>query len=441
MRIQRLIQVILLLLAVATAAWLSVRWQWRADFSYGQRASLAQASVDVLHALDGATEVTSFARPDGPLRATIGAFVARYRQHKPDLSMRFIDPDVDPGAMRERGISLDGEIEITHGGRSQRVSALNEREFTLALTRLARGGERILAYVVGHGERKPDGEANFDLGRFATSLASDGIRSVTIDLSSTSRIPANTDLLVIGGPRVPLAPGEVNTLRDWIDGGGALLWLTDPASDDGLAALALALGVSVLPGTVVDAAGQGLGIGDPGFVAMSSYPAHATTREFALTTLYPQASALGVRGDSGFAAAPLLRSSARSWTENGPVAGDIRFDAEAGEIPGPLDLALALTRLSPRPDRNQQRIVVIGDGDFVSNSFIGNGGNRALAARIVNWLLGDDALVDIAPNAAPDRSLALTKRQAGSVAVGFLIVLPLLLLLSGALIAWRRRRG
>ena len=72
MSLQRPIQSALLLLAVALASWLSVRWQWRLDLSHAQRASLTQASIDVLRAFDGPVEVISYARPDGRLRATIG---------------------------------------------------------------------------------------------------------------------------------------------------------------------------------------------------------------------------------------------------------------------------------------------------------------------------------------------------------------------------------
>ncbi len=83
----------------------------------------------------------------------------------------------------------------------------------------------------------------------------------------------------------------------------------------------------------------------------------------------------------------------------------IRFDADAGELKGPLDFGFALSRLSPSPDKSEQRAVVIGDGDFLSNTFLGNGGNRALGERVFDWLLGDDKLVDLPPRGAPDRLL------------------------------------
>lgn len=439
-RWHRPLQALLLCCAVALAGWLSVHWSWRVDLSHGARASLSQPSRDVLAALEGPVEVVSYARAAGPLRETIAAFVARYREAKPDLNLTFVDPDEDPGAMRARGISLDGEIELRHAGRSQRVTVLRERDFTLALLRLARGGERVVAFLSGHGERRPDGKANHDLGRFGEALAADGVRAVALDLTQQSAIPANVDLVVVAAPRVPVPAAEVDALVAWVESGGALLWLVEPGVDEGLDALARALGVRVLPGTVVDAAAQGLGIGDPGFVAVSRYPAHAAVEGFDLTVLLPQAAALAAGGSPSFAATPVLRSSERSWTESGPVAGEIRYDADAEEIPGPLDLALALTRLSPRPDRAEQRLLVVGDGDFLSNAWLGNGGNRALGARMVSWLLADDALVDIAPVQAPDRTLALTRAQMGVIGFGFLFVLPLALLLAGVAIGWRRRR-
>ena len=86
-------------------------------------------------------------------------------------------------------------------------------------------------------------------------------------------------------------------------------------------------------------------------------------------------------------------------------------------------------------------MVVIGDGDFLSNTFLGNGGNRALGERIFDWLLGDDALVNLPQRGAPDRLLQITQAQLSSVTLGFLVALPVLLLLIGGFIVWRRRRA
>ena len=445
-RLGNLLFALLVILAATAAAFLSTRFAVVGDWSRARGASLGPASVELLHSLDAPVEVVSYARRQGGLRAVIADFVERYRRVKPDLTLRFVDPDADPNAMRSAGVNVDGELELRYRDRSARLKVLSEEEFSNALLRLARTRERIVAFLEGEGERQPLGKANADLGQFVGALADRGLRAVTLPLANAGSVPDNTDLVVVADPQVDVPPAVVAALVDYLDGGGALLWLAEPGERRGLDALATALGVRVLPGTVVDGNGEAFGLGDPSFVAMSAYPPHAITHDFALTTLFPQAAALAQLTGSRWNAQPLARSSAKSWNETGhiPKAGEtadnVRQDADAGEIPGPLDIGFALTRVSPRPDRREQRAVVIGDGDFLSNSFLGNGGNRELGQRLFDWLLGDDAQITVGDRSAADRTLALTQAQLTALSVVFLIVLPLLLTSCGGLIWWIRRR-
>lgn len=437
----------LLIIAAAVAiAFLSTRFGFDRDWSHAHSASLGEASITLLHSLDAPVEVVSYARKQGGLRAVIADFIERYRRVKPDLSLAFVDPDADPNAMRAAAIMVDGELDIRYKGRSERLKVLSETELSNALLRLSRSRARIVAFLEGQGERQPLGKANADLGQFVGALADRGLRTVPLPLANIGKVPENTDLVVIANPQVKLPTAAVAELVDYVERGGNLLWLTAPGEDVGLDDFAKALAIRVLPGTVVDGSGQAFGLGDPSFVALDHYPQQAITENFVLTTLFPQPAALAQLAGAHWDMKSILRSSAKSWNETGhiPKAGEaadtIHQDADAGEIPGPLDLGFALTRLSPRPDKREQRVVVIGDGAFLSNSFLGNGGNREFGQRVFDWLLGDDAQIAVAESSAPDRELTLSQNQLSAISLVFLLALPLLLAASGMLIWWRRRR-
>ena len=84
--------------------------------------------------------------------------------------------------------------------------------------------------------------------------------------------------------------------------------------------------------------------------------------------------------------------------------------------------------------------MVIGDGDFLSNTYLGNGGNMDLGLHIANWLTHDDQLINIPAKRANDVNLQLSKNAQLIIAFGFLFVIPLALAAGGFGIWWQRRK-
>jgi ABC-type uncharacterized transport system involved in gliding motility auxiliary subunit len=439
-RLQGLVFAVLFIGIIGMLAWLSTQYVYQVDWTFGSRNTISEDSRRLLDGLDQPVNITAYVGPDERLRTQIRDLVGSYQRFKDDISLEFINPDTVPEQVRELGITGGNAVLINYRGASESIQALGEQQLTNALLRLSRREERWVAFVSGHGERTPYGETNFGLGAFATELERKGIRLQTLNLVEAA-IPSNTNLLVLASPRVELLPGEVAALQGYLEQGGNLLWLTEPGTLQSLEPLADQLGLLVLPGTVVDASSAMLGVENPSFVVVTVYPSHGITREVSTVSVYPAAAALEVNDTTAWDVTPLLTTLERSWSELGALEGEIRFDEDSDERAGPLDIGVALTRNKPGSEEGkQQRVVVIGDGDFLSNTYLGNAGNLDLGLNIVHWLSHDDAFIDIRVRAAPDTTLVLGQTTTAIIGLGFLIGLPVLLLLSGIIIWLRRRR-
>ena len=433
--------VALLLGAVGGLAWLSERYVYEADWTVNGRNTLSPVSLSLLQRLEGAVEIEALATDGTPLKRQIADLVARYQRHKADMAVAFFDPDTDPERLRQLGLEREGDVVVSYQDRRERLARLSEQGMTNALQRLMRAGQRWLVFIEGHGERSPFGQANFDLQLWAKQLQGKGFKIKGLNLVSDPIIPRNTSVLVIAGPQSDYLSGEVTLIEQYVGQGGNLLWLADPGPLRGLESLAEQLGVSFDPGVVVDPLTQLYGISDPTFALVADYGVHPLTRGFDKLTLYPSAAGVTAEAVDGWQADPFLTTTARAWSETGKLAGEVSFDA-AEDVAGPLTLGVALSRDRSEEEAGAaQRVVVVGDGDFLSNAYLGNGGNLDLGLNLVNWLARDDQLINIPAKTARDVALELSETQSMIIAFGFLLVLPLLLLGGGVAVWWRRRKA
>lgn len=442
LRLQGLVFGVLFTGSILLLGWLSTQYVYQADWTAGARNTVSEETRRLLGEIPDPVSITAFVRADDLLEKQIRDLVGSYQRFKDDISLEFVNPDTAPERVRELGIASGGELVVHYQGRREHIQTLSEQQLTNALLRLSRQEARWIVFLAGHGERAPAGETNHGLGIFGQELERKGLHVQTLSLVE-SGIPANTHLLVIASPRVDLLPGEVDKLLAYVAQGGNLLWLAEPGAVHGLEPLAEQLGIGLLPGTVVDATTQMFGIDNPSFAVITGYPNHAITSELNTVTVFPEAAALEINDTGSWTATPLLATLERSWTELGELEGQIQFDADGDERAGPLDIGVVLTRGQPGETADtaaEQRIVVIGDGDFLSNTYLGNAGNLGLGLNMVHWLSHDDSFIDIRIQSAPDRTLELGRIAQAVIGLGFFIGLPLTLLFSGIVIWLRRRR-
>ena len=343
----------------------------------------------------------------------------------------------DGGQQRQAaGVRANGELVVEYNGRSEHLTNLTEQDLTNLLLRLVRSAERQVSYLDGHGERKLDGRANHDLGDFGAQLGVKGFKTSALNLAVAPEVPDNVAVLIIASPRVDLLSGEVIKIKRWIAKGGNLLWLIDNDSLHGLQGLGDELGLNLVSGTVIDPRAGGLKL-PATFALATAYGQHSITQSSTVTSVFPYARRIAASEGTKWRFTPLVDVAQDGWLETGGIDDNVAFDRNK-DMRGPIVAAAALERSVG--DR-KQRVVVTGSGHFLANQFIGTLGNLDLGINMINWLAGDEALITVQPRTRSDLTLELTRSGLALLGFGFLLVLPLTLLICGGVIWWRRRKA
>lgn len=434
---------VLIVCFAAFLAWLSIYYQLQMDWTRSERHTLSVASQQVLSKMGNTVEVVAYVRTEHDSRQKIRQFIGYYQQFKPDLTVRFVNPDSVPDEVRKLGISANGELLLRYHDRIQHVKQITEEQFTNALERLLRAGDQWITFVDGHGERDPLGEANHDLSLWGEQLTARGFSIQPLNLATVDAIPANTKVLVLASPAIALVDREVSVIMNYLSQGGNILWLTEPGKLHGLGKLADTFGIHIAVGTVIDVAARSLGMTDDPTIVLSPpslYPEHVVTDGFNYTTFFPRAAAIEATHDTEWHKSPLLISSVDTWLEVGVVDAEVSHDVDS-DRPGPFSIGLALHREHAYKGVDlQQRSVVIGDGDFLSNAYIANGGNLDLGLRLLNWLSEQGDFIDIPARVVDDSRLELSLFASLIIGFGFVFILPALFLSVGVFIWWYRER-
>lgn len=440
---QTAVFVVLLFAIVSMLAWLSEHYKVRWDWTAANRNTLTEPSRALLPRLDDAIEITAYVREEPVIRQSILQLLERYQRYKPDITLRFVNPDLVPDEVRARNISAEGEMVVSYRQREEHVKLATEEALTTALEKLARADTRWVTYLSGRGERDLLGSASYDLGKLGGHLQRQGFKLHELSLGDTGDIPAEAAMLVVSPGRETLPGNEVDAVLRYLNRGGNLLWLAEPGPSRGMDPVAGALGIVFEPGVLVDPTTRILGISHPAFVPVSAYPSHVITKNLKLVTMYPHAAGISWSQPPGWQTRGILSTGLRAWSETGDLSDELHFD-DAVDVSGPLDIGIAMQRTVAAGDQRgadtKQRVIVIGDGDFLSNAYLGNGSNLDLALNVFNWLADDEILIDIPARSAPDLSFELSRSGAALIRFGSMFGLPALLLGTGFFIWHRRRR-
>jgi hypothetical protein len=189
---------------------------------------------------------------------------------------------------------------------------------------------------------------------------------------------------------------------------------------------------------------------DPEMVAVTGYaPNNPITRTLSMT-FYPGIRFLQLMPPAaGVRTSALFESSKDSYTKSvSPVeARQIPWEPrslagrEAPAKPGPRVLAAASEGHLPASATGAPafRAIVIGDGDFASNSFLPYMANSDLALSMIRWLVSEEHSQPITSRIPVPPMILLTQAQTLWIFLVIEVLLPLAVISVGAGMWWRHR--
>ena len=472
---RRSIALVLVAINAAFAIALATRVSWSWDVSASGQNALDDRTAAVLAEVGEPIDVL-VVRPtaDVDLFADVFAqadrLLAQMVRKQPLLRRRNVDPlreterlsqlarefAIAPGDLAE-----GGAVVFARGSRRRAIDLLDmaefsrdelgvgaldrfraEEAFATAISELVELEPVTVCATSGHGELSLfhfEGETP-NWRPVAERLRNDWL--TVRDIGTVGRgVPADCRALIIAGPAAAFLPDEALAVNSFLSRGGRVLLAVRSLVEvgesslppTGLADVLAEHGIAIRAAVAVDPRAE---INMPlAWATATGYGDHPISAAFAGRRLTVWLAPWVVTGPS-----VLVSASELGWGEIDldALLGGREVGAGEGEILGAPPIAVA-----SRDATTGARIVVFGSSLSPSSQIAGRGlGNAdALVMSAVRWLTERTLAIEIGDKTPEHVRLVMTRGQQTTTFALCVVLLPLMFAGTGAVVAWRRKRG
>jgi len=358
----------------------------------------------------------------------------------------FINPDRDPQAALNAGITGNGKILLQMGDHKEIVAFASEAEILKGLLRLLNPDSSVVYFLTGHGERDIEQAGEASMTRAKATLENKNYVVKTLNLLAENQVPEDASVIVIAGPVKPVSEDEVNLLKDYLARGGSLIIMEDPttltqfggAADPLADMLTQDWGITFDDDIVID-----LNSPQPTTAVAAYYDSsHPVTVSMNnLVAYFPFTRSLQISEATEKATlTSLVQTNERSWGETDfeGLTGEGQVGIDADEVPGPLTLAVAGDNAT-----TSGRVVVFGTSNFAVDQIFDAYGNGDMFVNSIDWAAEQEDLANITPKTPTERTFKIPGQfQWITILLGSVFIIPGLVVLAGVS-SWlaRRRQG
>jgi hypothetical protein len=432
------------------------------DLSYFRTARPGESTRKIVRTLDQPIQVSMFFPPANEVREEVKGYFDDLQKESNLLQVVAYDHAVDPAKAKELGVSGNGVVVISRGGRKEQMSVGLELEAARSQLRdldkqvqkrflqVAKPG-RTVYLTSGHGERAAaptsDTDKRLTVRDFRELLSQQGyaVKDLGAAEGLAADVPSDAAIVAVLGPQKPLLAEEAAALQRYVDRGGRVFLALDPETGLDEKELLGPLGLKLTPTLLANDqiyARRTYQQSDRANIATGSYSSHPS-----VTTL----GRLGMKAPMVLLGAGWLeetKDKPKDLTIDFPVRahpatwndanGNFLFDAPAEQRKGwNLSAAVVKKKAGGKPTE-EARVLVLADSDAVGDGIIVNPGNAYFVLDGMKWLIGDEAISGEVSSEV-DVPVAHTKKQDQIWFYSTIFLAPGLVLAIGAWVMRRRR--